>query len=372
MLRQHGLGACRFPGAPSRTAESHRCRPGTRRRRPFLDRHGRRDDGDRLEAQLPRVRHQPAGRPTATNQGIVHVIGPELGLTQPGHDDRLRRQPHVHARRARRDRVRHRHVAGARRAGVAVPGARSARRCGASTSTARLAPGVYAKDVILTIIRRLGVQGGVGFALRVCGGDDDRRDDDRRAHDDLQHVDRRRRARRLRQPGRDDVRVPARARGSRRRATAFDRAVAWWRQIASDARRGATTIACTFDAAVDRADASPGASTPGSRSASAEPIAADADDEALAFMGFDAGRRVAGHEDRRRVHRLVHQRPAVGSRRGRAASSRARHVAPHVRRSSCPGRRRSAAAAEARGPRRGVHRGRLRVARRRLLDVPRR
>ena len=31
----------------------------------------------------------------------------------------------------------------------------------------RLGRGVYAKDVILTIIRRLGVQGGVGFALRV-------------------------------------------------------------------------------------------------------------------------------------------------------------------------------------------------------------
>ena len=32
-------------------------------------------------------------------QGIVHVIGPELGLTLPGHAARLRRQPHLHARR---------------------------------------------------------------------------------------------------------------------------------------------------------------------------------------------------------------------------------------------------------------------------------
>ena len=39
-----------------------------------------------------------------------------------------------------------------------------------------------------------------------------------------------------------------------------------------------------------------------------------ADDEALAFMGFTAGRARGRHEDRRRVHRLVHQRPAVGSR----------------------------------------------------------
>ena len=35
-----------------------------------------------------------------------------------------------------------------------------------------LKPGVYAKDVILTIIRRLGVNGGVGSRLRVRGFDD--------------------------------------------------------------------------------------------------------------------------------------------------------------------------------------------------------
>src|SRR6185436_18754854 len=33
----------------------------------------------------------------------------------------------------------------------------------------RLNPGVYAKDVILTIIRRLGVQGGVGFGYEYGG-----------------------------------------------------------------------------------------------------------------------------------------------------------------------------------------------------------
>ena len=33
----------------------------------------------------------------------------------------------------------------------------------------RLSPGVYAKDVILEIIRRLGVNGGVGFAYEYAG-----------------------------------------------------------------------------------------------------------------------------------------------------------------------------------------------------------
>ena len=60
-----------------------------------------------------------------------------------GHDDRVRRQPHLDAWRFRRHRVRHRHVAGARRARVAVPRAGPAEgaphrgqrqaRCAAST-----------------------------------------------------------------------------------------------------------------------------------------------------------------------------------------------------------------------------------------------
>ena len=49
-------------------------------------------------------------------EGIVHVIGPELGLDPAGDDDRLRRQPHLDARRVRGARVRDRHVRGRARA----------------------------------------------------------------------------------------------------------------------------------------------------------------------------------------------------------------------------------------------------------------
>ena len=45
-------------------------------------------------------------------QGIVHVIGPELGRHPAGHDDRLRRLPHRHPRRLRRARLRDRHERG--------------------------------------------------------------------------------------------------------------------------------------------------------------------------------------------------------------------------------------------------------------------
>ena len=82
MLRQHGWrrGVSR---AHLRDRRSHR--PDQRADAAVPRRHGRRDD-DGARAQLPRVRH-PAlapGGDGGENQGIVHVIGPELGLTQPG------------------------------------------------------------------------------------------------------------------------------------------------------------------------------------------------------------------------------------------------------------------------------------------------
>ena len=55
-------------------------------------------------------------------QGIVHVIGPELGPHPARDDDRLRRQPHLHPRRLRRARVRDRHLRGRARARDPVPG----------------------------------------------------------------------------------------------------------------------------------------------------------------------------------------------------------------------------------------------------------
>ena len=59
------------------------------------------------------ITHYGMGDP---NQGIVHVIGPEQGRTLPGHDDRVRRQPHLHPRRLRGARLRHRHERGRARA----------------------------------------------------------------------------------------------------------------------------------------------------------------------------------------------------------------------------------------------------------------
>jgi len=105
---------------------------------------------------------------THENQGIVHVIGPELGLTQPG------------LTIACGDSHTSTHGAfGAVAFGIGTSQVRDilASQCLALEPVkvrrirveGSLRPGVYAKDVILAIIRRLGVKGGVGFAYEYAG-----------------------------------------------------------------------------------------------------------------------------------------------------------------------------------------------------------
>jgi 3-isopropylmalate/(R)-2-methylmalate dehydratase large subunit len=102
------------------------------------------------------------------NQGIVHVIAPELGLTQPGMTIACGDS--------------HTSTHGAFGAIAFGIGTSQVRDVLASQTLAlaklkvrrvevngTLQPGVYAKDVILHIIRKLGVQGGVGHAYEFAG-----------------------------------------------------------------------------------------------------------------------------------------------------------------------------------------------------------
>src|SRR6188768_3072453 len=101
-------------------------------------------------------------------QGIVHVIGPELGLTQPGMTICCG-DSHTSTHGA----------FGALAFGI---GTSQVRDVLASQSLAmsplkvrrvevngKLGAGVYAKDVILHVIRKLGVNGGTGFAYEFAG-----------------------------------------------------------------------------------------------------------------------------------------------------------------------------------------------------------
>ena len=101
-------------------------------------------------------------------QGIVHVIAPELGLTQPGMTVACGDS--------------HTSTHGAFGAIAFGIGTSQVRDVLASQSLAmgklkvrrlwvegRLGPGVYAKDLVLHVIRTLGVKGGVGYAYEFAG-----------------------------------------------------------------------------------------------------------------------------------------------------------------------------------------------------------
>jgi 3-isopropylmalate/(R)-2-methylmalate dehydratase large subunit len=101
-------------------------------------------------------------------QGIVHVIGPELGLTQPGMTI-VCGDSHTSTHGA----------FGAVAFGIGTSQVRDvlASQCLAMEPlrirrirvTGELSDGVFAKDVVLAIIHRLGVRGGVGFAYEYAG-----------------------------------------------------------------------------------------------------------------------------------------------------------------------------------------------------------
>ncbi|MBS14182.1 MAG: 3-isopropylmalate dehydratase large subunit [Gemmatimonadetes bacterium] len=102
------------------------------------------------------------------SQGIVHVIGPELGLTQPGMTVACG-DSHTSTHGA----------FGAIAFGIGTSQVRDvlATQCLAMDPlkvrqvnvSGDLGKGVYAKDIILNIIRRLGVKGGVGYAYEFAG-----------------------------------------------------------------------------------------------------------------------------------------------------------------------------------------------------------
>ena len=101
-------------------------------------------------------------------QGIVHVIGPELGLTQPGMtiacgDSHTSTHGAFGAIAFGIGTSQVRDVLATQTISVAKP------QCRRITVNGKLADGVFAKDVILAIIGRLGVQGGVGYAYEYAG-----------------------------------------------------------------------------------------------------------------------------------------------------------------------------------------------------------
>ena len=163
MLREKGWKVA----FPSRTvATVDHIIPTTSVARPFAD-----AQAEEMLASLQRNTKDfgvPLHDLGAPEQGIVHVIGPELGLTQPGMTIACG-DSHTSTHGA----------FGALAFGIGTSQVRDvlASQCLAMDPmklrridvTGRLASGVYAKDVILAIIRTLGVKAGAGYAYEYGG-----------------------------------------------------------------------------------------------------------------------------------------------------------------------------------------------------------
>jgi 3-isopropylmalate/(R)-2-methylmalate dehydratase large subunit len=102
------------------------------------------------------------------HQGIVHIVGPEQGITQPGTtiacgDSHTSTHGAFGAIAFGIGTSQVRDVLATQTMAIHKPRVRRINVNG------RLSPGVYAKDVILHIIRKLGVNGGLGFAYEYGG-----------------------------------------------------------------------------------------------------------------------------------------------------------------------------------------------------------
>ncbi|HXE79886.1 MAG TPA: 3-isopropylmalate dehydratase large subunit [Vicinamibacterales bacterium] len=286
------------------------------------------------------------------DQGIVHVIGPELGLTQPGMTIACG-DSHTSTHGA----------FGSVAFGIGTSQVRDvlASQCLAMDPlkvrrikvTGRLAPGVYAKDVILTIIQRLGVKGGVGFAYEYAGEAIEHMSMDERMTICNMSIEGGARVGYV-NPDRTTFDY-MRGRPFAPQGDAFDAAVKWWSSMASDPDApyddevvidgGALEPTVTWginpgqSVGVTGRIPSPDDFPPAERAGVAE---------ALAFMGFEPGRPVAGIPiDVAFVGSCTNSR--LSDLREAARIVRGHRVAPHVRALVVPGSERVRRAAEREG-----------------------
>ena len=342
MLRQHGWRVA-FPERTFATLDH--IVPTDTRRRPFID-----VMAEEMTVALERNCREfgiELRGPDSGQQGIVHVIGPELGLTQPGL------------------------VIACGDSHTSTHGALGALAFGIGTSQVRdvlasqclaldplkvrridveghLAPGVYAKDAILTIIRRLGVHGGVGYAYEYGGSAIDRMSIDERMTICNMSIEGGARIGYIN----PDETTFAFLRGRRFAPSGdeFERAVAWWRRLASDSN-APYADRVSIDAEAIEPTVTWGIN-PGQSVGVGEAIPDAAGDraigEALEFMGFAPGSRIAGTRiDVAFIGSCTNGR--ISDLEEAARIVRGHRVAPHVKALVVPGSQSVSREAEARG-----------------------
>ena len=231
-------------------------------------------------------------------QGIVHVIGPELGLTQPGMtiacgDSHTSTHGAVGAIAFGIGTTQVRDVLATQCLAMAKPRLRQVRVEGA------LATGVYAKDVILAVINQLGVKGGVGYAYEYAGPVIERMTMEERLTVCNMSIEGGARFGYVN----PDATTAEYLRGRPYAPTgaAFDRAAAWWTAMATEPGAAFDDVARVDGAAIEPVvtwGINPGMSVgvgqtiprPESQPEPERPTFR----EALAHMGFEAGQPIKG------------------------------------------------------------------------------
>jgi len=293
----------------------------------------------------------PLFDPSTGDQGIVHVIGPELGLTQPGMTIACG-DSHTSTHGA----------FGALAFGI---GTSQVRDVLASQTLAmsplnvrrvdvrgRLGTGVYAKDLILAIIGRLGIHGGTGFAYEYAGETIERLSMEERMTLCNMSIEGGARIGYV-NPDRttfEYLRGRRFAPGSDGDAAAFARACAWWQDLASD-----PDASWADRVQLEAAEIAPMVTwgiNPGQSVGvdSRVPHAAEAAGlaEALEFMGFTGGQAIAGTPiDVAFVGSCTNGR--LSDLREAARIVAGQKVSPRVRALVVPGSQAVAAAAEREG-----------------------
>ena len=348
MLRRRGVGVA-FPERTYATVDH--IVPTLDQRRPFAD-----DLAERMMAALERNCDEFGIRIAGLDsdrQGIVHVIGPELGLTQPGMTIACG-DSHTSTHGA----------FGAVAFGIGTSQVRDvlASQCLAIAPlkvrrisvSGELGPGVYAKDVILEIIARLGVRGGVGYAYEYGGEAVARMTMDERMTICNMSIEG---GARIGYVNPDETTFAyLEGRPFTPAGDAFERAKQWWRAMASDRDAVYDDVVEIDGGAVEPRvtwGINPGQSVgvsepipdPGASVSSEEAAAIG---EALEFMGFAAGSPLRGTRvDVAFVGSCTNGR--LSDLREAARVVRGSRVAAHVRALVVPGSVKVRQAAEAEG-----------------------
>ena len=285
-------------------------------------------------------------------QGIVHVIGPELGLSQPGMtiacgDSHTSTHGAMGAIAFGIGTSQVRDVLATQCLAMAKPKLRQVRVEGT------LARGVTAKDVILAIIRQLGVKGGVGYAYEYAGSVIERMTMEERLTLCNMSIEG---GARFGYVNPDQTTFDyVRGRPHAPSGGAFDRAVTWWKSIATEPGARFDDVARVDGSAIEPVvtwGINPGLSVSVSERIPDPDSAPESDRstyrEALAFMGFEAGQPIKGTKiDVAFVGSCTNGR--LSDLRAAAQVAKGRKVAPGVRALIVPGSQLVAKAAEAEG-----------------------